>query len=148
MSRSARLRLSVAVTVLITAVATIGIVSNVVSADGVARLAEKQCEASIEQVARRWELAPSAVRRVPVSSIRTGFATTPEGKRVRVQLRPNERPPFCYAHVVQAAPFILRVQYGWAVTGSRTAFGHGGEQLVISVFGRTKILRDRVAWQF
>jgi hypothetical protein len=74
--------------------------------------------------------------------------TTTKGKQVVLQIPPRETPPFCYASAKQAAPFVLRVQYGWAASGSRMAFGQGGEQLVLSVFGKTTMLRDRAAWHF
>lgn len=141
-------RLAAATAAIIVAFAAMGLVSNAMSADDVERRGQKQCEQRIEQVARHWKLSPGSVTHLPASSIRMAGSTTPEGNRVRVQLPPTEKPPFCYTHVSQAAPFVLRVQYGWAVSGARMAFGQGGEQLVVSVFGRTKTLRDRPAWHF
>lgn len=132
----------------IVAVAMIGLLSNLVSTDKVEMSVQKQCEGNIAHVEQRWRLPPREVRRLPPSSIQLRTGATPEGKRLVFQVPPSEKPPFCHAHVKQAAPFILRVQYGWAVSGSRMAFGQGGEQLVLSVFGKTKTLRDRAEWHF
>jgi hypothetical protein len=130
------------------ALAAIGLLSNVISADEVEKGVRDQCESSVAQTTRLWRLQPSAVRRLPPSAIRTRTEVTSEGKRVTFQVPPNERPPFFYAHSKQVAPFVLRVRYGWAVAGDRMAFGHGGEQLVFSLFGFTRTLRDRPEWNF
>jgi hypothetical protein len=126
----------------------LGLVSNVVWADDVEQQVQKQCEEHIAHVARLWGLPPSKIRRLPPSAIRMGQGTTRDGKRVTFQVPPNEKPPFWYARARHAAPFVLRVQYGWATSGSRMAFGQGGEQLVLSVFGRTTTLRDRADWHY
>ncbi|MCU1227364.1 MAG: hypothetical protein JWO97_248 [Acidobacteria bacterium] len=42
--------------------------------------------------------------------------------------------PGAAAHVAQAAPFVLKVRYGWAVSGSHMAFGQGSERIVLCIF--------------
>lgn len=128
--------------------AIIGLLSNAMSARAVEKHVQKECDSSITQTARLWHLSVRDVRHLPSSSIRMRADVTPKGKRVNFQLPPREQPPFSYAHAEQVAPFVFRVQYGWAVAGSRMTFGQGGEQKVISVFGITKTVRDRPAWNF
>jgi hypothetical protein len=124
----------------------IGVFSNVLSVDDVEKRVQRQCEESIVQVERLWRLPTREIRRLPSSVIRMRTGTTDTGKHVVFQLPPSEQPPYWYAHVKQAAPFILRVQYGWATNGTRMEFGQGGEQWVLSIFGKPKTLCDRPEW--
>ena len=136
------------VLLVVAVLAAVGLLSNIVSTDDVEKGVQKECEESIDRVARLWQLPPTQVQRLPPSAIQTREGKTSDGRRVNFQVPPREKPPFCYASAKHAAPFILRVQYGWAASGSRMAFGQGGEQLVLSVFGKTKTLRNRADWHF
>jgi hypothetical protein len=132
----------------VAALGGIGVLSNLVSADDVEKRVQSDCEESIAQVARPWRLPVNGMRRLPPSEVPPQKGTTAKGERVVFQAPPSAKPPFYYVSVAHAAPFILRVRYGWAASGSRMAFGQGGEQLVLSVFGVTKTLRDRIEWHY
>lgn len=136
------------VVITLAALGLAGLLSNVISKHGVEVEVQKQVESSVSQTARLWHLPMAQVRRLPTSSLRMRTEVTPEGKRITFQIPPADRPPFAYAHAKHLAPFVLRVQYGWAVAGSRMSFGQGGEQIVLTAFGLTKKLRDRPEWSF
>src|ERR1700686_2993472 len=100
----------------VVALALAGVASNVISQHSIEMQVQRHCESSVVQIGRLWHLPMTTVRTLPRSSIRMRTDVTAEGKRVTFQVPPNEKPPFVYAHATQVAPFILRVQYGWAAT--------------------------------
>lgn len=133
---------------MVAAVCVIGILSNFLSAADVENRVLRDCESSIERVTGHWRLPRATVQHLPESSVRIRASVTDGGERVTYQVPPTERPPFCYAHSRQAAPFILRVRYGWAAAGPRMQFGQGGEQVVLSVFGMTRKISNHIEWAF
>lgn len=133
---------------LLIALAAIRLASNAVSADDAEGEVRRECEDSIAHVTRLWRLPPQDVRRVPASSLRERKSRTVDGETITHHALPDEEAPFCYAYAAQAAPFVLRVEYGWAARGPRMTFGHGGERIVVSLFGKTATVSDRPEWYF
>ena len=91
-------------------------------------------------------LVEAAYKLAPARS--TATALLEEVTLVTFQVPPEVDLPFAYAHARQVAPFLLRVQYGWAIGGERMAFGEGGQKLVFSLFGQSWVIRESPSWQF
>jgi type II secretory pathway pseudopilin PulG len=127
--------------------AVAGLVSNAYSIHEVERQVQRGCVANMTEAARLWGLAVPRPAQLPASAIRIRSEVGRDGAGLAFQVPPASNPPYMYAHAKQIAPFIFRVQYGWALAGAHITLGQGGNQLILSVFRHSKVLRDRREWQ-
>jgi len=136
------------IAVLLIVILVIGTVSNLGSLAAVERDVQRENERNLQRVAALWHLPIGTRRTVPKASLHFRTRRSAEGKAVTFQIPPRVDLPFAYAYAGQVAPFLLRVQYGWAIGGERMAFGEGGQKLVFSLFGRSWVIRKSPSWQF
>jgi hypothetical protein len=141
-------RPALTVAVLLIVILVAGTVSNLAGLAAVERYVQRENETSLHQVAALWHLPVGKRTTVPRASLHFSTRRNADGKVVTFQSPPRADLPFAYAYGRQVAPFLLRVQYGWAIGGKRMAFGEGGQKLVFSLFGRPWVLRRSPSWQF
>ena len=141
-------RTAIAIGAIVLGLVIAGYVSNILTRHTVEERVQNQNLVSIEQTARLWHLSLTSPASLHDESILIRIERTPENKRVKLTVPPSAPLPFAYAQARQAAPFLFRVYYGWAVGGKNLSFGEGGEKLVLSVFGSVKSLRTTPHWYF
>lgn len=112
------------------------------------RIAEDN-EEHLAAVRRLWHLPARPINAVPAAAVAFRRDTASDGGLVTFPLPPSTPTPFAFAHARSFAPFVLKVQYGWADDSARMAFGEGGEMFVASLFGTPPvIIRRRPSWNF
>ena len=137
------------VVAVIVALGLIGYGSNLVARHTVETHVSKDNEEHIVGLRRLWHLPARKINSVPANAIVFRTEATPDGTTVTFPLPPTTPTPFAFAHARSFAPFVLRVQYGWADGGKRMDFGEGGELFVASAFGTPPVvIRRRPSWNF
>jgi hypothetical protein len=127
----------------------VGFASNLVARHSVETRVSNDNEEHIAAVRRLWHLPARKINAVPPTAIVFRTDTASDGRIVTFPLPPNTPTPFAFAHARSYAPFVLRVQYGWADGGTRMVFGEGGELFVTSIFGTPPVvIRRRPSWNF
>lgn len=130
-------------------IALSGVASNQISRTAVERYVNDGNREHLFSVRRLWHIAPRPINTVPEGAILMRTQRDPEGKLITFPLPPRTPTPFAYAHSASFAPFVMKVQYGWADGGSRMSFGEGGETFVFSFFGlRPFVIKKRPSWYF
>ncbi|HET7710722.1 MAG TPA: hypothetical protein VFL80_02225 [Thermoanaerobaculia bacterium] len=127
----------------------IGLVSNHFSHFAVEAFVGQENREHLAAVRRLWRIPERTVHAVPRGEIVMRTDRDQEGQIVTFPLPPRTPTPFVFAHASSFAPFVMKVQYGWADGGTQMSFGEGGEVFVASFFGTYPvIIKKRPAWYF